>query len=195
MSMNNPNNPQYPPDPRAPEYQQAPQPVQPQQQVPYNGPVAHETVRSATPDGAYAESHRQSYVDPNGNQVVSNEEVFEDQNQKRANTRYWIARVVYFILAVLEVILLLRFIFRLLGANESSSFVLFLYNLSHIFVGPFNGIFNDQGLGRSVFEASTIVAMIVYALIAWGIVSLARLIFAPKLSGNQSYTATRRTRL
>jgi len=99
---------------------------------------------------------------------------------------------VYFVLGVVEVILLLRLIFRLLGANESSDFVMFLYNLSHIFVGPFNGIFNDQALGRSVFEISTLVAMIVYALIAWGLVSLGNLIFAPQYPGRQSRTTTRR---
>jgi len=70
-----------------------------------------------------------------------------------------------------------------------------LYNLSHIFVVAFNGIFNDQALGRSVFEISTIVAMIVYALIAWGIVSLCRVIFAPNLPGRQSVTTTRRRRV
>ncbi|HXZ03517.1 MAG TPA: hypothetical protein VEH81_01720 [Ktedonobacteraceae bacterium] len=129
-----------------------------------------------------------------GNQVENRAEVFEDENLRRANIRFWIARVVYFVLAVLEIILLLRLIFRLLGANQSSDFVMFLYNLSHVFVAPFNGIFNDQALGRSVFEISTVVAMIVYALIAWGIVSLANLIFAPKYSGRQSSTTTRRSR-
>ena len=98
----------------------------------------------------------------------------------------------YFVLGVIEVILLLRLIFRLLGANESSDFVMVLYNLSHIFVGPFNGIFNDQALGRSVFEISTLVAMIVYALIAWGIVSLGNVIFAPQYSGRESRTTIRR---
>ena len=73
----------------------------------------------------------------------------------------------------------MRLLLRLLGANEASGFVTFIYDLSHIFVGPFNGIFNDQALGRSVFEASTLIAMIIYALIAWGIVSLGRVIFAP----------------
>jgi len=106
--------------------------------------------------------------------------------------RYWITRVVYYILAVLEVILLLRFIFRLLGASQGNDFVMFLYNLSHVFVGPFNGIFNDQALGRSVFELSTIVAMLVYALIAWGIVSLGRVVFAPNYTGRESATTTRR---
>jgi len=71
---------------------------------------------------------------------------------------------------------------------------MFLYNLSHIFVAPFNGIFNDQALGRSVFEISTLVAMLVYALIAWGIVSLGNLIFAPKYSGQRRISTTRRSR-
>jgi len=97
-------------------------------------------------------------------------------------------------LGVLEVILALRLIFRLLGANEDNGFITFLYSLSHVFVGPFNGIFNDQALGRSVFEISTVVAMLVYALIAWGIVSLGRLLFAPLPPGQQSITTSRRDR-
>jgi hypothetical protein len=72
---------------------------------------------------------------------------------------------------------------------------MFLYNLSHIFVVAFNGIFNDQTLGRSgVFEVSTLIAMIIYALLAWGIVSLGRLLFAPNLSAHQSVTMRRRSR-
>ncbi|MBA2394299.1 MAG: YggT family protein [Ktedonobacteraceae bacterium] len=145
--------------------------------------------------GAYAQSRHESYVDPAGNHVESQEEVFEDKNQSRANTRYWITTITYFILAVLEVILFLRLLFRLLGANTDNGFITFLYSLSHIFVGPFNGIFNDQALGRAgVFEVSTIIAMLVYALIAWGIVSLGRVVFAPQVSGHQRVVTTRRNR-
>ncbi len=182
------SNQPYPSDPRMqPGYQGPPD------QAPYG--VANNTVRSASGDGMQVQSQRESYVDPAGNRIENHSEVFEDENLRRTNRSYWIARIVYFVLAVLEVILLLRFLFRLLGANQSSSFVLFLYNLSHVFVGPFNGIFNDQALGRSVFEVSTIVAMIVYALIAWGIVSLCRVIFSPKYTGRQTFTTTRRGRL
>ena len=185
------SNQPYSPDPRMQRYQQPPK------QVPYEeqgyDPAA-ETVESVKSGGAYVQSQHERYVDPAGNQVENREEVVEDENLRRANTRYWITRIVYFVLGVLEVILLLRFLFRLLGANQDNSFVMFLYNLSHVFVGPFNGIFNDQALGHSVFEISTIVAMLVYALVAWGIVSLGRVIFAPNLSGRQSITTTRRSR-
>lgn len=182
----------YPPDPREPVYQQPPN------QVPYTGQpyaASDDTVRSSSGDGVSAQSQRESYVDPMGNRVESRQDVFVDENLRRTNRRDWIARVVYYVLAVLEIILALRFFFRLLGASESSGFVMFLYNLSHIFVGPFNGIFNDQALGRSVFEFSTIVAMVVYALIAWGIVSLSRVIYASNYAGRQSATTTRRRRV
>jgi YGGT family len=167
-------------------------------QVPYanqgNG-AANETARSSDIGGTRAESQHESYVDPVGNRVDSREEVLEDTNQSRANTRYWIASVTYFVFGVLEAILLLRFFFRLLGANRSNDFITFLYSLSHVFVSPFNGIFNDQALGNfSVFEVSTLVAMLIYALLAWGIVALGRVVFAPNLTGRQRITTTRRSR-
>ena len=185
MSSNQP----YPRDPRMQDYQQPPN------QAPaggYGNP--NDTVRSSNYGSAYGQSQQESYIDSTGNQVENRSEVYEDENLRRANIRYWISRTVYFVLGVLEVILLLRLIFRLLGANQSSAFVMFLYNLSHIFVGPFNGIFNDQALGNSVFEISTLVAMVVYALIAWGVVSLGNLIFAPKYSGQQRVSTTYRRR-
>ncbi|GAC1616616.1 MAG: hypothetical protein NVS4B7_09050 [Ktedonobacteraceae bacterium] len=177
------------PDPRNQPYQQPP--IQ-GNQVPYG--QSNDAVRSADMGSAYAQSQYESHVDPMGNRVESRAEVFEDKNQSRANIRYWITRITYFVLGVLEIILVLRFIFRLLGANEDNAFITFLYNLSHVFVVAFNGIFNDQALGRRVLELSTLVAMLVYALLAWGIVSLARVLFAPTLTSRQSTTTTRRSR-
>src|SRR2546429_2372898 len=182
----------YSPDPRTQGSGQTPN------QAPYDSQrpgAADETIRSSNAGGTHAQSQSENYVDPMGNRIESREEVFEDKNQGRANMRYWIASVVYFLLGVLEVILLLRFIFRLLGANRFNSFVSFLYGLSHVFVSPFNGIFNDQAVGsHSVFEVSTLIAMLIYALLAWGLVSLGRVVFGPNLTGRQSITTTRRSR-
>lgn len=70
----------------------------------------------------------------------------------------------------------------------------FLYNLSAVFVAPFNGSFHDQALGtRSVFELSTLIAMLIFALLAWGLVALSRLVFAPNDSGRQRFTTIRRS--
>ena len=171
------SNQPYSPDPRG--YQQPPIHV-PSEQGPYG--AADDTIESSNTPRAYPQSRHAGYVDPVVNRVENPRDVYEDENLRRANIRYWITRTTYFVLGVLEVILLLRFLFRLLGANQSSSFVVFLYDLSHVFVVPFYGIFNDPTFGNSVLEITTLIAMLIYALLAWGIVSLGRLIFAPKFA-------------
>src|SRR5665648_709168 len=85
-------------------------------------------------------------------------------------------RIVYYILGLLEVILGFRLVFKLLGANPGSGFVSFIYSISEIFLVPFNAIFRSastRGIEtEALLEPSTIIAMVVYALIAWGIVKL-----------------------
>lgn len=85
-------------------------------------------------------------------------------------------RVVYYILGILEALLAFRLVFKLLGANPNSDFISFIYLTSQVFLVPFTSIFRSattQGIEtKAVLEPSTIIAMIVYALIAWGIVKL-----------------------
>lgn len=84
--------------------------------------------------------------------------------------------VIYFLLSSLEILLAFRLILKLTGANPGSPFVDFIYGLSQIFVWPFLGIFSQatsQGLETTaVLEPATIIAMVVYAVLAWMIVKL-----------------------
>lgn len=83
------------------------------------------------------------------------------------------ARVVWFLADILLIILALRFVFALLGANPGNSVAHFIYSVSHPFVAPFFSLFNynfQNGVAR--FELYTLVAMAVYALIAWAIARL-----------------------
>jgi hypothetical protein len=86
------------------------------------------------------------------------------------------SRVVYYILGVLEALLAFRLVFKLLGANPNSGFVSFIYSISRVFLAPFTTIFRSavtEGIEtKAVLEPGTIIAMVVYALIAWGIVKL-----------------------
>ena len=81
-------------------------------------------------------------------------------------------RVVWFIVGLINVIIALRFIFLLLGANRGAAFTDFIYSLSAPFVAPFVGIFGEPVYGRSVFEVSSILAIVIYTLIGWGIAKL-----------------------
>jgi YGGT family. len=81
-------------------------------------------------------------------------------------------RVVYYIGGVIVALLALRFILQLLGANQESGFVEFVYGLSAVFVAPFYGIFGEPTYGQSQFETSTLVAIVVYSLLTIGIAKL-----------------------
>jgi hypothetical protein len=83
------------------------------------------------------------------------------------------ARTVWFIAGILLVLLGFRFVLALLGANTSNSFANFIYKVSHPFVTPFFSLFSyRQVYGVSHVEVYTLVAIVVYAVIAWGIVRL-----------------------
>ena len=97
-----------------------------------------------------------------------------------ASTTQTIEYLIYFVLGVLEVLLAFRLILKLMGASTASGFVRFVYGLTGVFLYPFEGIFRrafTEGIETtSVLEPSTIIAMIVYALLVWGIVVLLRVL-------------------
>ena len=83
-------------------------------------------------------------------------------------------RVVWFIAGILLVLLGFRFLLSLLGANTTNGFTDFIFSTSRPFVSPFFSLFKYDNVvyGVSRFEVYTIVAMLFYALVAWGIAKL-----------------------
>ena len=100
----------------------------------------------------------------------------DDIIRKTDEESFTARRVVYYILGILEVLLAFRLVFKLLGANPDSGFVSLIYSISKVFLVPFTAIFRSattQGIEtKAVLEPGTIIAMLVYALIAWGIVKI-----------------------
>jgi hypothetical protein len=87
--------------------------------------------------------------------------------------------LIYFFFGFLEILLAFRLVLKLAGASLTSGFVRGIYAITGIFILPFEGIFRRgfaQGVETTaVLEPSTIVAILVYILLAWGIVKLARI--------------------
>src|SRR5687767_9066488 len=82
-------------------------------------------------------------------------------------------QVVWYILYEVEALLLFRFFLRLLGANSGAGFTSFIYDVTFPFVAPFLNVFGiTRGVEGSVFEWTTLLAMMVYWLIAAAIVRL-----------------------
>jgi hypothetical protein len=85
---------------------------------------------------------------------------------------YRATQVVWYVAGLIEVVLGLRFILRLIGANPAAGFVDFVYGLSAPFVAPFNNIVHNARIEGSVFDWNTLIAMAVYWIAAWAIVRL-----------------------
>ncbi len=114
-------------------------------------------------------------IDAAGNTNVRTRKVVSDPTvqepvARRTDTA---ARIVWFIAGVIITLLAIRFVLVLLGANQGNAFVHLIYNLSYPFAVPFFGMFSyELHYGVSRFELSTLVAMGVYALVAFGIARL-----------------------
>lgn len=81
-------------------------------------------------------------------------------------------RFVWFLVGAISTIIALRFALLLLGANREAGFTEVIYTLSDPFVAPFVGIFGQPTYGQSVFEVSSVLAIVVYVLLGWGFAKL-----------------------
>lgn len=81
-------------------------------------------------------------------------------------------QIIWYLLAVIEVLLGFRMSLKALGADPTSGFTNAVYAFSNLFALPFRNILPASVSGNSVIEWSTIIAGIVYLVIAYGIIHL-----------------------
>ena len=100
----------------------------------------------------------------------------EPGSEQRLHT-FKAMKLIWLGLGVIEVILGLRFLFKLIAVNPGNSVVSLLYRITDLFLFPFAGLIGTPASGGMSLEISTLIAMIVYALLAWGLVKLVEIIF------------------
>src|SRR6267378_1200659 len=93
------------------------------------------------------------------------------------STVWTVPRVVTLLFTVLEVLLLIRFILKLMGANASQPLVSGLYQLTEPLVRPFQGIFPEPA-GPPALDLAALLAVAFFFLVAALIVALVRAITA-----------------
>jgi|SRR3989344_5388768 len=96
----------------------------------------------------------------------------DSSNSPTTKPLYRGTQVVWYILGILEVLLAFRFVLKLLAANPNAGFTSFIYDVSNVFASPFLNVFKISRVEGSVFEWTSLLAMLVYWLIAWGIVKM-----------------------
>ena len=106
------------------------------------------------------------------------QEEYSLETGKRRSTLTWIINSIYFLVGSLEVLLVLRFLLRLSGANTRNSVSQFIAMLSAPFVAPFSTLYVSPVTsdGANIFDLNVLIALIVYPLLGWLGVRLVRFV-------------------
>src|SRR3990167_3744984 len=102
--------------------------------------------------------------------AMSNGQIIKTNKSVKADSSQTINYIVYFFFGIIEILLVFRLVFKLMGANPSSSFVNTIYSLTDILVAPFSGIFRQavtEGIETSsILEPAVLIGIVVYAVAA-----------------------------
>jgi hypothetical protein len=100
----------------------------------------------------------------------------EPERERRIFT-FKATQLIWLFLGILEGLLALRVGLKLIGANAASPIAVFIYGFTGLFLFPFAGLTGTPAVGKMVLEISTVIAMGVYALLAWGLERIVWVIF------------------
>lgn len=85
--------------------------------------------------------------------------------------------LIYLCFGIICGLLVIRLVLKLLGANTASAFTQWIYGVTDFFLAPFHNLLPSIGTQNSQLEMSVVVAILVYALIAWVLARLVAIIF------------------
>lgn len=106
--------------------------------------------------------------------TLASDEHHEVHAEVRSPIERVLARVVSYLFGVIVAFIAVRFLLKLFAANADAGFVRFIYGVSDVFMAPFQAVFRTQQVNGSVFEWSALLGIVVYLLIAWGLIALIR---------------------
>jgi|SRR5579859_6176032 len=91
----------------------------------------------------------------------------KDTGASQRRFTFQASQIIWLLLGLLEAAFALRFMLKLLGANPANPFATLLYNFTGVFLVPFVGLTPSPAAAGMVMEVSTVIAMVVYALLGW----------------------------
>jgi hypothetical protein len=106
-------------------------------------------------------------------------------------------QLIWLLFGALEVLIVLRIALMLIGANPNSPIVAMIYGLTYLVLFPFTGLISSPTVGNMVLEISSMFAILVYGLIAFGVERTVWLIFyrprGPVVGTTQTTTSEHHT--
>lgn len=101
----------------------------------------------------------------------------EHEEEKNRFRTYKSTQIIWFIFGLIEALLGMRFLFKLIGANPENAFASLLYAVTDLLLAPFANLAGAPAANGMVLELSTLLAMLIYALIGWALERLIYVIF------------------
>jgi len=123
------------------------------------------------------------------------EAVAYDPFASRRLASHRMVQLVYWVFGLIEGLVLVRFVLKALGANPSAGFAQFIYGITAPLVAPFYGLFGNPAAQGSVLELHSVVALIVYALLAWLISKLVWILMGETRSAVKTHASQIENRL
>ncbi len=109
--------------------------------------------------------------------IKEREKVIEDVGAERQQKLFKATQLIWWIFGVLEALIGFRVILKLIAANPINGFARFIYHIPAIFLHPFFSLIRNPAEDGSVLEVTSLIAMLVYALVGWLLVQLIGIIF------------------
>jgi uncharacterized protein YggT (Ycf19 family) len=118
-----------------------------------------------------------------------------DPYEGRRLAGYRLTQMIYWIFGLVEGLILVRLVLKALGANQTAGFAQFIYGITAPLVAPFAGLFGNPTYQNSVLELTSIVALIVYALVAWLLGKLVWILVGETRSAVRTHSTQMDTRI
>ena len=96
----------------------------------------------------------------------------DSSNSPSTKPLYRGTQIVWYILSVIEILLVFRIILKALDANTAAWFTSFIYGITNPLASPFLKVFSVTQIQWNIIEWTTLLAMFVYWVIAIGIINL-----------------------
>ena len=113
----------------------------------------------------------------NDNRVSQARVTQRETERERRIFSFKATQLVWLLFGLLISMIALRIGLKLIGANPESLIASLIYGFTDLFLYPFTGLINSPTAGNLVLEISSLFAILIYGLIAWGVAKAIWLIF------------------
>lgn len=100
------------------------------------------------------------------------QEVVENYAAARHDALVRLTQLIWLLFGLVEGLIALRVLLKLIGANPASPFAALIYQITEFFLWSFFGLTATPQINNIILEIPSIIAMLVYALLTWGVIKI-----------------------